>query len=135
MFVDTSAFVAILLREPDGLAFSAAIDAARERTTSGVVRLKTVMVASTRLDVPPEKVEAAFDRILSQGHFEVTPIADDIARVAVSAFSRFGKGRGHPAQRNFADCLSYACAKAGLERLLFKGDDFGHTDVNSGLRP
>jgi hypothetical protein len=48
---------------------------------------------------------------------------------AVAAFERYGKGRKHRARLNFGDCLSYACARAHGAKLLFKGDDFVHTDV------
>lgn len=50
-------------------------------------------------------------------------------RLAVQAFSDYGKGRGHPAQLNLADCLSYACAKNRKMPLLYKGNDFAHTDL------
>jgi len=51
------------------------------------------------------------------------------ASLAVQAFADYGKGRGHPAQLNLADCLSYACAKAQGIPLLYKGKDFAHTDL------
>ena len=51
------------------------------------------------------------------------------ARLAADAFERFGRGSGHPARLNFGDCLAYAAAAAHRAPLLFKGEDFGHTDV------
>ncbi len=63
-------------------------------------------------------------------------IEDDtasVARLAADAFQRFGKGTGHKAQLNFGDCLSYAVAKSLDAPLLFKGEDFRHTDVKSAL--
>jgi ribonuclease VapC len=48
--------------------------------------------------------------------------------VACRAFSRFGKGR-HRAGLNYGDCFSYALAISTGEPLLFKGEDFVHTDV------
>jgi len=53
----------------------------------------------------------------------------DAARFAVKAFADYGKGRGHPAQLNLADCLSYGCAKAQGVPLLYEGDDFARTDL------
>jgi ribonuclease VapC len=50
------------------------------------------------------------------------------ARLACRAFSRFGKGR-HRAGLNFGDCFAYALAVARQEPLLYKGDDFAHTDL------
>lgn len=32
---------------------------------------------------------------------------------------------------NFGDCFAYALAKATGEPLLFKGDDFGQTDIRA----
>lgn len=53
-------------------------------------------------------------------------------RLATQAYLQFGKG-GHPAGLNFGDCMSYALAKATGEPLLYKGDDFARTDVQSAL--
>ena len=50
------------------------------------------------------------------------------ARVAREAYRDFGKGSGHPARLSFGDCFAYALAKVTGEPLLFKGDDFAHTD-------
>jgi ribonuclease VapC len=57
----------------------------------------------------------------------------DQARIARDAYRDFGKGSGHKAGLNFGDCFAYALAKATGEALLFKGDDFGHTDVSVAL--
>ena len=56
------------------------------------------------------------------------PVPPDAARAAIGAWARFGKGR-HPAALNFGDCFAYACARLGGQPLLFKGDDFGRTDI------
>ena len=53
------------------------------------------------------------------------------AEAALDAFSRYGKGRGHPAQLNMGDCFAYAVAQTYRTALLFKGDDFSKTDVQS----
>jgi len=65
--------------------------------------------------------------------FASITIDDAIARPAVSAFSRYGKGRGHTARLNLADCLVYAVAKSVAAPLLFIGDDFTRTDIASVL--
>lgn len=134
MFIDTSVFVAILAREPDAGEFATKIAAARKRYTSGLVRLETVMRLSTLLDVEPELANAAFDRFLDDADISVVPITDSIAQKAAEAFARFGKGRGHPARLNLADCLSYAAARAYRVFLLYKGKNFTHTDVNDSIR-
>jgi ribonuclease VapC len=47
---------------------------------------------------------------------------------------RYGKGRDG-ARLNLADCFSYALAKTRRLPLLFKGDDFGKTDIVPAWRP
>ena len=131
MFIDTSVFVSLLIGEADSPAFADAIELAPQRYTSGLVRLETVMVTATRLDTEPGIVSAAFDSLLADTLTTVVPITDAIARLATEASARYGKGRGHPAQLNLADCLSYACARAYTVPLLYKGDDFGHTDITA----
>ena len=133
MFVDSSAFVAILTGEPDQHRLVNALDASERRLTSGLVRLETVMRTATKLNIAVEDAQAAFDRLIGECGIEVMAITDDIARVAVEAFSRFGKGRGHPAQLNLADCMSYAAASVHGCPLLFIGKDFIHTDLSSAL--
>ena len=51
------------------------------------------------------------------------------ARIAREAYRDFGRGSGHPAKLNFGDCFAYALAKDKNQSLLFKGRDFGYTDV------
>jgi ribonuclease VapC len=55
--------------------------------------------------------------------------------MAREAYRDFGKGSGHPAQLNFGDCFAYALAKDMNEPLLFKGEDFRRTDIQSAIRP
>lgn len=88
------------------------------------------MVLSTRLMRDPTDVELDFDEFLRLAGIEVIGITDAIGRDAVAAFQRFGKGRGAPAQLNLADCMSYACARAGDMPILFKGRDFARTDLD-----
>jgi ribonuclease VapC len=134
MFIDSSAFIAILTREPDHRRVATALSGSERKFTSGLVRLETIMVAATRLNIPVEDAQALFDAMLKEiGAVSVVPITDDIARKAVDAFARYGKGRGHPAQLNLADCMAYACARAYRDPLLFVGNDFTHTDVESVL--
>jgi ribonuclease VapC len=59
----------------------------------------------------------------------VVPFGRSMADVASKAFVAFGRTSGHPAKLNFGDCMAYAVAAELRAPLLFKGDDFGHTDV------
>ncbi len=60
------------------------------------------------------------------------PFDERMIRIAQEAFLRYGKGR-HPAKLNFGDCMSYALAKALDVPLLYKGEDFAATDIESAL--
>jgi ribonuclease VapC len=130
MFVDTSVFVAILCKEPEAAVFATKLERAERRFTSPLVRLEACMVLSTRMARDPVDVEADFDAFLEIADIAVLPITDAIARDAVAAFQRYGKGRGAPAQLNLADCMSYACARAAGAPILFKGRDFSRTDLD-----
>lgn len=129
MFVDRSAFIAILASEPASAALAAALEMAQTRYTSPLVRLETCMRLATKLDVSPDEARSAFDRAVQDAAIEIVPITDAMGREAVGAFPRFGKGRGHPAQLNLADCLVYACVKARQAPLLCTGNDFAKTDI------
>jgi len=89
------------------------------------------MRLSTLLDLDPMLIETRVEALLGQAGIEVIAIDDNIAKKAVAAYAAFGKGRGHPAQLNLADCMSYACAKSYRVPLLFKGNDFAQTDIRS----
>jgi ribonuclease VapC len=130
IFIDTSVFVAILTNEPDRDLFVGAIAAAEHRLTSPVVRLETCIVLSRRLDFSPRDAEARLSAFLEGADIDETPIDSAVGVAAVACFEQYGKGR-HPARLNFADCLSYACAKAHGATLLFKGEDFAQTDVGA----
>jgi len=133
IFIDTSVFVAIIAAEPDADVFAYAIERAPLRITAPHVRLESCMVLSTRLRSQPQAVEQRFDAFLDAARIVVAPFSDDAAHLAVEAFERYGKGRGHPAQLNLADCLSYAAAKQARAALLFKGRDFSLTDIATAL--
>jgi ribonuclease VapC len=130
MFVDTSAIVAILLREQDAATFAARLEAAEHPISAAHVILEASMRLSTVLDLEPTVADRLITRAFQESRISVVPLTEDIAHLAVAAFERFGKGRGHGAQLNFGDCLSYACAKAHGVPLLFKGNDFKATDVD-----
>lgn len=129
MFVDTSVIVAILADEPEAEDFAAKLAAANRRYTSGLVILEAAMRLSSLLELDPVEAEIRIRQVLEEARISVLAITGSIASRAVAAFAAYGKGRGHPAQLNLADCMSYACAKAYGVPLLFKGNDFSHTDV------
>jgi ribonuclease VapC len=128
MFIDTSVIVAILSKEPDATEFANKIEAA-SCSTSALVILEAAMRLSTKLQINPVEVEKRIEALLNEANITLAPMDAKTASLAVKAFADYGKGRGHPAQLNLADCLSYACAKAQGVPLLYKGKDFVHTDL------
>jgi ribonuclease VapC len=72
------------------------------------------------------------ERLLDIVRIEVVSVTPQHAQIAIEAFRRFGRGR-HRAALNIGDCFSYALAKASDLPLLFKGDDFIHTDIRPAL--
>jgi ribonuclease VapC len=79
-------------------------------------------------------VSNRFDALLAQLDVRVVPFTPSQATIARQAYRDFGRGSGHPAKLNFGDCFAYALAIDTDEPLLFKGDDFHHTDVRVALR-
>jgi len=129
--VDTSAIVSIIRQEDDALALADVIDEQDRALMSAVSFVETSMVVNgRRLDVDLENVED----ILAAMSIEIVPLSVDDGEAAVSGFMRLGKGR-HRAHLNFADCFSYGLAKSRNLPLLFKGDDFLHTDIVPAWRP
>ncbi|MBB6488687.1 type II toxin-antitoxin system VapC family toxin [Rhizobium lusitanum] len=133
MFIETSAFVAILADEPEADSYLTAIDGATRRQTGAHVRLEATIDLARILGLEVLDAQEMFDSFLQAAKITVAPITDAVARRAVEAFALYGKGKGHPAQLNFADCLSYACADTLNMPILFKGHDFGETDLKSAL--
>lgn len=129
MFIDTSVFVAILSGEDDATQLSQRIEAASSRLTSALVLLEAAMRLSTKLAVDPMIVDVQLRAFIAEANIAIVPMDERTASLAIKAFSDYGKGRGHPAQLNLADCLSYACAKAQGVPLLYKGKDFARTDL------
>ena len=125
MVVDSSAVVAILMREREGPAFADTLASARTAVIGAPSLFEVQMVL---LREYPDTVEAELDRFLSAFDITVLPFGPDEYRHAADAFRRYGKGR-HPARLNFGDCMAYAVSKAKGEPLLFKGADFAKTDV------
>lgn len=126
MLLDTSALLAILFDEPEARAMVRAV--AKDPTR--LVGAPTLVEASAVLTARKGSGgEVALDALLERMRVEVVPMSVDAARLARLAYARFGKGVGDPAVLDYGDCLSYGIAMAMREPLLFKGDDFGRTDV------
>lgn len=126
MIVDTSAIVAILLNEPEADHFLQLLGSARPCSMSAGSWIEVAAVLVRRnIDVTEQELRAFADKI----ELIIAPVTLQQAEIAQSAYIAFGRGTRHPARLNFGDCFAYALAKATGEPLLFKGDDFAHTDV------
>lgn len=131
MIVDTSALVGILNGEPDAETTEDALVSARTRRISAATLVELFVVIDGKRD--PVR-SARLDELLERSDVEIVDVTAEHARIARRAYRDFGKGSGHPARLNFGDCFSYALARATGESLLFKGDDFVHTDLTSAIR-
>ncbi|HMR49839.1 MAG TPA: type II toxin-antitoxin system VapC family toxin [Arachnia sp.] len=125
MILDTSAAVAMLRGEPEAEEFREIVEHARTVRMSAASVLELAMVIG-RGD--PGLVDAFVQEL----GIDVVPVDAEHLRWARIAFERFGRGSGSPARLNYGDCLSYGAARALGEPLLFKGEDFVHTDVAVG---
>jgi ribonuclease VapC len=129
MVIDTSALLAILFNESDAQRYDTAIAEAAVRLISAVSVLEAGMVVESRYG---EIAGVELDQLLHRAKIETIAFTADHADIARQAFRRFGKGR-HRANLNFGDCAAYALSRASGEPLLFKGDDFSHTDIAGAL--
>jgi ribonuclease VapC len=130
MIVDSSALVALLLHETDSPRYFTSIADAASPKMSAATYVEVAIVAVSR----PSRARAnRLDPFLEMLGIRIAPFTAEQAKIARRAYQEFGKGSGHPARLNFGDCLAYALAMEVDEPLLFKGDDFGHTDVRVAL--
>ena len=128
-FVDASAIVAILTREPEADALVNMLDEAQKPITSPVAVFEATLGICRKRHVSVEEAAEDIREFLDLARIELIPITRRETDTALVAFSRYGKGRGHPAQLNLGDCFAYAMAKNHRASLLFKGNDFNQTDV------
>ena len=134
MVIETSALVAMLTNEPEAERFEAAVETDPVRLMSTASYLEAAIVVEQRFGEPGGR---ELDLWLHRAGVDLVGVDAAQADVARSAYRRFGKGRD-PAGLNYGDCFAYALAKVSGEPLLFKGDDFAHTDigvVDTTLRP
>jgi len=130
MIIDTSALLAILRDEPEAATYAEAIQLANSRRLSAVSFVEAAAVIDGGRDPVASR---GFDDLLQEAQIVVDPVTEAQARIARDAYRDFGRGSGHPAKLNFGDCFAYALTKVTGEPLLFKGEDFVHTDVNQAV--
>ena len=129
--VDASAIIAMLTREPDADTLLAALATADRAETTAIAIYEAALGVSRKRQWSVVEAETHVRDFLSAAGVFLEPIQPETAHVALEAFARYGKGRGHPARLNLGDCFVYAQAKAGGASLLYKGDDFSKTDIEA----
>jgi ribonuclease VapC len=131
VIIDSSAVLAILFaEEEDAGDYARAIEAAEPRRMSADNWLETAI----RVDRGGDPIASnAFDDFVRVAEVRVEAVTVEQVRLARQAYGAYGKGTGHPAKLNFGDCFACALAKIIGEPLLFKGDDFSRTDLESAL--
>lgn len=126
MVIDTSALVAVLFDEADRAHLLDAMSAAPQLVMSAATYVECGLVID---GLGRPELSRSLDRLLEALGIEVVPLTAGQARTGREAHRELGRGSGHPARLNLGDCFAYALAVDRDEPLLFKGADFGHTDV------
>ncbi len=130
MIVDSSALLAILLDEPDALALlNALVDAPRPRMSAA----NWLEVAMLIEEKGGRLASLRFDEFFRVAGIELVPVDADQAAAARNAWRYFGRHK-HSARLNFSQCFAYALAKTSGAKLLYAGDDFSRTDIDSALK-
>lgn len=128
MIIDSSALMALLNDEPEGSEFARIMDSGHPLKISAATYVEIAVIVD-RLRDPVQS--RRLDELIREAEIGIEPLTEAQALIARQAFRDFGKGSGHPAKLNFGDCFAYALAKSHHEPLLFKGDDFPHTDIKA----
>jgi ribonuclease VapC len=131
VFVDASAIVAILTEEEEAQNLAAALDSATAPITSPIAIWEAAASISRKTG---RRADTEFPNILALldlAQIRIEPIDMTVTAAAITAFDRFGRRSGHPADLNMGDCFAYAFAKARKLALLYKGKDFAATDVQA----
>ena len=128
--VDTSALIAISFGEPDKALFEGMLAADPACFISAVNAHEAASLLRARQG---QAAEERFWWLLADLAIEIIPFDEVQVRAAVMAYGRFGKGIHPRARLNICDCAAYALAKTLDAPLLFKGDDFSHTDLRFAL--
>jgi ribonuclease VapC len=126
--IDSSALIAILQSEPERAMFASIIAHASQKFVCAVTFLEAGMIAYSRRG--QAGLEALSD-IVADAEIEIVPFDAALARLALEAFERYGKGNHSKARLNLGDCAAYALAKSKNLPLLYKGTDFASTDIAS----
>lgn len=129
MYIDASALVAIIAGESDGEDLRRRLKKRKKRSISALSEFEAALALARIRNI---SVVAALDLVTRfKKIYAITgvDIEPRFSKLAIRAFQEYGRGQGHKARLNMGDCFSYACAKNANVPLLYKGDDFVHTDI------
>lgn len=129
IFVDASAMVAMMTNESDAYALEARFGAEDRRLCSALSLWETARAVAKKRSISVDEARGEVDRFVADFQMALIGIGDAEGRVAIDAHLRYGKGSTHRAQLNMGDCFANACARTNGAKLLYKGDDFAHTDL------
>jgi ribonuclease VapC len=128
MFIDASAMIAILASEPERDLLQDKVDQEPDLLTSPLAIYESMLGLARLSGDDFTAAEYLIQSFIADMPVKIVAIDGAVGALAIQAFKTFGKGR-HKAKLNMGDCFSYACAKIHRVPLLFKGDDFVHTDI------
>lgn len=129
MIVDTSALLAIVMAEPDADHFRQKI-----LQSDSLPKMSAASYLEAGIVIDGRKnpsVSRDLDWLIDEVEIEIVDITVEHAKIARAAYRDYGMGSGHKAQLNFGDCFSYALASQTREPILFKGNDFSQSDLQS----
>ncbi len=124
--LDTSALIAIIFDEPERKRFREILELENGAIVNAATMIEARMVSHGRAGSP---MVGILEEFVTHNRIKTEALTEEHVEIAHHAFVRYGKGSGHRAQLNFGDLFSYALAKARDLPLLYKGNDFSHTDV------
>jgi len=132
--VDSSAIIAIMFDEAEAPACMTALQKDGSRLISAVNYVETGTVMAGRIKGGDRREAIAdLDAFLTDFRIDIASVDDRLARAAMTARVEYGQGFGTRGGLNFGDCFAYALAKQHSAPLLYVGNDFALTDVQSAL--
>ena len=129
ILVDASALVAMAVKEEDARVLAARLDEHDERLYCPTGEWEAVLAIARKRTLSLDEARVELGILIDRLELRPVAIGEREALIAIDAAARYGKGTGHPAQLNMGDCFAYACAKTNDALLLYKGNDFSHTDL------
>lgn len=124
--VDTSALMAVLLGEAQADECASVLESAGSLLISSGTRAEALIVAARR------NLGVEMAMLIDGLGFEIANVTPAAARRIALAYETWGRGL-HPAGLNFGDCFAYEVAKENACPLLYVGEDFSRTDIESAL--